>query len=460
MAASSSSKLLQRFTSSFLLLHRRRSRSTPLSLLRLCSSSSSSVAAAGEAEASSAASSSLAHPWPEWDQFLEKMKSKGYFHRTIETAAGDDKSDGAGGGGGEAVSGGRGFFSDQNRVKNACLTFARERFDILRSLPKGEIKTVVECGCPNLMRKTVNSAKRLRAFLKLDEGDVCGACSLRGSCDRAYAIATEDEGACTVDVMRILMTYSVDPVLRSGVANPSIKDHVHESARKLLAELTKLSDTTVSPDLPAPAAQHSGQKEPSQKSQITNRNKPSQDVEMKKGDWLCPRCKFLNFARNVRCLKCKEDGPKRVNFGDTEMKLGDWSCPQCEFMNFARNKKCFRCQESRPERELNPGEWECPSCDFVNFRGNKVCKKCNQDRPEDDTSSHFGDRIWRTTKKVKENKDLTFGDMDDEDEEDLDDGDDDILPLQEGESNFVPSKRAVPAERKFTSARKKNSPWL
>lgn len=31
---------------------------------------------------------------------------------------------------------------------------------------------MVECGCPNLFRKSVNSAKRLRAFLQLDEGDV------------------------------------------------------------------------------------------------------------------------------------------------------------------------------------------------------------------------------------------------------------------------------------------------
>lgn len=32
---------------------------------------------------------------------------------------------------------------------------------------------VVEGGCPNLFRKSVNSAKRLRAFVRLDEGDVC-----------------------------------------------------------------------------------------------------------------------------------------------------------------------------------------------------------------------------------------------------------------------------------------------
>lgn len=32
---------------------------------------------------------------------------------------------------------------------------------------------VVEGGCPNLLRKSVNSGKRLRAYVRLDEGDVC-----------------------------------------------------------------------------------------------------------------------------------------------------------------------------------------------------------------------------------------------------------------------------------------------
>ncbi|KAJ6846723.1 zinc finger protein VAR3, chloroplastic [Iris pallida] len=449
-----SSRLYNHLTSSFLLLPHRTTTKT-LSFLssssfrllrpiRSCSTTASTATAAPPPTPTT--TPSLSHPWPEWDQFLDKMRSKGYFQRTTDTGNGVDR-----GGGGEEAGG----FMDQNRIKNACLKFARERFDILRSLPKDEIQTVVESGCPNLLRKAVNSAKRLRAFLKLDEGDVCSVCILRGSCDKAYIIAKEDEGARTVDVMRILMTYAVDPDLQSGVDNPSVKEHVHESARRLLAELTKLSDTTIDPipDLPPPSVQQSSKKVPSQNSQkATVKSKKSQDVEMKRGDWLCPNCNFLNFARNVRCLECKEDGPKRTNFGGAEMKLGDWTCPQCEFMNFARNKKCFRCQEVRPKRHLNPGEWECPSCDFLNFRGNKLCKKCNHDGPEADMASQFDDHVWRSPRKAKENKAFTFGD----DEEDSDDGENGISPLQEGENNFVASKRAKPA----TSARKQTSPWL
>lgn len=36
-----------------------------------------------------------------------------------------------------------------------------------------DIEMVVEGGCPNLLRKAVNSAKRLRAYVRLDEGEVC-----------------------------------------------------------------------------------------------------------------------------------------------------------------------------------------------------------------------------------------------------------------------------------------------
>jgi len=42
-----------------------------------------------------------------------------------------------------------------------------------RLLRMSDIQAVVEGGCPNLLRKAVNSAKRLRAHLQLDEGDVC-----------------------------------------------------------------------------------------------------------------------------------------------------------------------------------------------------------------------------------------------------------------------------------------------
>lgn len=34
---------------------------------------------------------------------------------------------------------------------------------------------------------------------------------------------------------------------------------------------------------------------------------------------------------------------------------------RCNFLNFARNTRCLQCKEKPPERHLNPGEWECDS---------------------------------------------------------------------------------------------------
>ncbi|PKA62186.1 Zinc finger protein VAR3, chloroplastic [Apostasia shenzhenica] len=367
-----------------------------------------------------AAAPSAAHPWPEWDLFVEKIRTKGYFEVSSSHVADDGEGTTAAN---PLIGGGKGATMDLNKLKNACLKFARDRFDILRHLPKEDIRAVVDCGCPNLLRKAVNSAKRLRAFLRLDEAEVCSACNLRESCDRAYLVLHEEGGARTVDLMRILLNYAVNPIALLGEENPPVKVPVQESARKLLSEFIKLSDTAIDPALAKPVLNFSSPKEPSSTSNATLSNKNSRNVEMKKGDWLCPNCNFLNFARNVRCLECKEFRPKPVDRIDVEMKLGDWTCPKCNFMNFARNRKCFACMELRPKRVLNPGEWECPKCDFVNFSRNEVCRKCNEERPSD-VGSASKDHIWR--KPRKKVKDLMFGDNEEDEEEE------DVLRLRLG----------------------------
>ncbi|KAH7655830.1 Zinc finger RanBP2-type protein [Dioscorea alata] len=222
------------------------------------------------------------HPWPEWERFLDKLKSKGYFDKTLPAGEGED---GVAAASDEAS-------MDLHHVKAACLGFARERFDIFKSLSKEDINTIVEFGCPNLFRKTVNSAKRLRAHLRIDEGDVCSACSLRGSCDRAYIISKEDEAARTVDVVRILLSYAANPIAVSG-REKSSENKVEQSARNLLLELFKLSDTIPDPSLPRPAILPSTRKDPATPKEsswnINTKLVGAQNNEMKKGDWLCPK---------------------------------------------------------------------------------------------------------------------------------------------------------------------------
>lgn len=337
-------------------------------------------------------SSSYSHPWPEWVEFLGKLKSKGYLDEKSLPSI-DDDVDENDNDDGENESVGGGYTSKKkelNVYRNACLTFARNRYDIYRSLSKEHIQVVVECGCPNLYRKVVNSAKRLRAALGLDEGDVCSACNLRGSCDRAYGILKDSEASArTVDIVRMLLIYALDSPVLSGGEMPHGKENVEASVRKLLSELSELSETIPDPALPEPAV-----KVPKQKPEKKMVHEASQDVEMKRGDWICSNCDFMNFSRNLRCLQCKTEGPKRSSVDDVEMKKGDWTCTECEFMNFARNTQCLRCKSKRPKRVLLPGEWECPSCDYLNYRRNKACLKCNHDRPKDEVGE-YDEQIWR-----------------------------------------------------------------
>ncbi|CAN4086607.1 unnamed protein product [Withania somnifera] len=320
------------------------------------------------------------HPWPEWVAFVDRLKSKGYIKES--TNSGDD--------GGESI------YTNMNLLKDACLNFSRDRSDIFKKLSTQDMQRVVEKGCPSLFRKVVNSAKRLRIHLKLDEGEVCGACNLRGSCDRAYLILKESEGvARTVDIVRVLLIYAFDSAVISHGATAPGSEFIEVSARQLLSELIELSETPVDPEHPTPAPRTSSRKKQPVRSEKDSIGLEGKMPEMKQGDWVCSQCSFMNFSRNAQCLRCKAEGPSRDAPVVQEMKQGDWNCPQCTFMNFANNIKCKRCQEPRPKRQLNPGEWECPSCDFLNYRKSMVCKKCNCERPRDaKAQSKYEQQLW------------------------------------------------------------------
>ena len=99
---------------------------------------------------------SAGHPWPEWGDFLDKLRAKGYFEQGVPSS-GVSSGEGAAGvrdaavaaaseDAAAAASGNTVVaavdsavslediyrFRDENRVKNACLKFARDRFDLLR----------------------------------------------------------------------------------------------------------------------------------------------------------------------------------------------------------------------------------------------------------------------------------------------------------------------------------------
>merc|ERR1712032_117804 len=83
----------------------------------------------------------------------------------------------------------------------------------------------------------------------------------------------------------------------------------------------------------------------------------------KPGDWYCPNCNDLQFARNPKCRKCGTPNP--ANLGALEaaglagsfkgvgsafaanteaLKQGDWHCSNCEETQPAANTACRQCQ--------------------------------------------------------------------------------------------------------------------
>ncbi|XP_021910054.1 LOW QUALITY PROTEIN: zinc finger protein VAR3, chloroplastic-like [Carica papaya] len=305
----------------------------------------------------------IQHPWSEWVNLMECLLNKGYF-----VADGSPFEEG------ELAC------KESNYIRTACLKFARDRYSLIRYLSRKEIKVIAECGCPSLDRKVVNSGKRLRAYVQIDEENVCSSCNLRGNCDRAYVPSRKDEGGRTVDVMRILLTYGLNPITHT-VENRSCENEiVKEAVRRLLKEMVKFSTL-------------------SEKCESSSEEKDHKELPMKQGDWHCPRCNFLNFARNAKCLRCDIYSQKTQELSEDQnflpMKKGDWICDECNFLNFAKNTRCFQCKEKPSKRQLHPGEWECESCNFINFRRNMVCLNCDHRRPKASNASDMSARPQR-----------------------------------------------------------------
>merc|ERR1712194_685844 len=78
------------------------------------------------------------------------------------------------------------------------------------------------------------------------------------------------------------------------------------------------------------------------------------------GDWNCPACQEVNFARNVDCRKCGRqkptDGPSGENailalsqrVKEQNLLPGDWTCLMCQEINFGNRTACRKCASSRP----------------------------------------------------------------------------------------------------------------
>merc|ERR1719424_676975 len=88
--------------------------------------------------------------------------------------------------------------------------------------------------------------------------------------------------------------------------------------------------------------------------------------DMKPGDWICPDCGDLVFAKNDACRMCSSGGrPGSCGGGKGKGKPGDWTCTSCGNLNFSKNTECRQCQEPMGNAQrhgIKPGDWICAGC--------------------------------------------------------------------------------------------------
>ncbi|KAK1292954.1 hypothetical protein QJS10_CPB17g01525 [Acorus calamus] len=350
---------------------------------------------------SSNASRASYHPWPEWSKLVESLRDRPSEPRLN---------------GEDSFSAPEGVPDEFVQSANACLLFARARPDLLRSLSKNDIGVVVERGSPFLFNNSLDSMRRMRSFLDNNDSDVL-----------------ESERAQTVDLMRYLLSYACNSLVAS-YQDSNNRELVETSVRNLLNELVNANGTINKTNFAEPILRQSVGSQPL-----------GQNIEMKKGDWICLKCSFMNFGRNMKCLECSEERPKRQLTGV------EWECPQCDFYNYGRNIVCLRCDCKRPgdiplanaTARTHFGPSQRPSI----LNGN------NSDRSEIKqslvASDEKAERWFSKASQIDGTADLSSTTADEDFPE--------IMPLRKGVNRFVVSNRKTPLERRLDSTQLRNS---
>ncbi|XP_002530944.2 zinc finger protein VAR3, chloroplastic [Ricinus communis] len=338
------------------------------------------------------------HPWAEWSNFINNLSISGYFNRQIEIDEDDEL----------IITDGVNLPEHFICAVNACSAFSREKPHLLRMLSRRDIEVVVDKGMPFLFKNGDVSKRRMMSFLGIPGANVQNT-------DKAH----------TIDLVRFLLSYASNLV--SSKKNNLPSEEIESSVRYLLGELAQLSYT--------PQTNLSVSVQNQFPDRYEQASRPlGQNIEMKRGDWICPRCSFMNFARNMKCLECEEARPKRQLTG------GEWECPQCDFFNYGRNMACLRCDCKRPGHV---------SLGTTNSRSGLGYGN-GSDANRDDVDSRLAaneEKAQRWFSKISQmdsNSDMGSAIADEDFPE--------IMPLRKGVNRFVVSTRKTPLERRLANA--------
>lgn len=287
----------------------------------------------------------------------------------------------------------------------SCLAFARNRPHLLGLLPRKDIEVLVKNGTPFLFQSAIDTYRRMRAFL-----------------GTAGTTVLETDKAQTADLMKYILSYASNPSVSLVKTDYSI-ELVESSVRNLLSELAKIiSGIPVSDQYQMPGY-------------YRQPPKPlGQNIEMKKGDWICSRCSFMNFARNVKCLECEEARPRMQLTG------GEWECPRCYFYNYRRNTACLKCDCKRPGEASSSTISSSSGLgynnrDYENKRHTDSKLAANEEKAQ---------RWFNKVSQSDNSSDLSSAAADEDFPE--------IMPIRKGENRFVVSTRKTPLERRLANS--------
>lgn len=88
----------------------------------------------GDTENISYADQQNLHPWPEWVSFVDRLKTKGYLTESSAASSLAGGEDGLANGGVGVTNTADTVYRNINLVKDACLSFARDRYDVFKWL--------------------------------------------------------------------------------------------------------------------------------------------------------------------------------------------------------------------------------------------------------------------------------------------------------------------------------------
>lgn len=265
---------------------------------------------------------------------------------------------------------------------------------------------------PSLFKDGDASAQRLRRYLAGQQSDVI-----------------VPERAETVDVVRYLLSYTYG----SSDSYSEDKERTDSAVRNIMAELVGFCGLSEASIFAKPTSSQSYSNPHERFSRP-----PGQNIEMKRGDWICTRCSFMNFARNVKCLECNEQRPKKMLTG------GEWECPQCDFYNYGRNMSCLKCDCKRPATMTpNPASAGSGLGDVARLLNGTNAGKSEIERKlaENDEKA---ERWLSKVSQLDDSADLSSLAEDEDFPE--------IMPMRKGVNKFVVSTRKTPLERRLANA--------